>query len=282
MSTPMGHGEIFQAGPKGFVKTFAAFLFVIAFTLAWPHPNQAYVMPAEQVIELMATNFAPFRTQTFIQSTHTVRFWDRTLEPPLEERVWLQSPEQFRLEDVIDGSGETGTGKGIGPLRPREDRTYYRLLMSQKGDKVMELLQRLGVNVETVALTRADGIIAFRIGDMDPGSPKLLVEKERFLPLFLSYGVGQRAPSEQITVQFQDYRRVEQGWYPHEIVYFGEEDIGELHSIRAVEVNIPVKGPFFTIPIGPGDAVGQNASELDAPIKRRLRDLIKVLEDTER
>jgi hypothetical protein len=124
------------------------------------------------------------------------------------------------------------------------DYAYRQIFLSNSASRLMALLLETGIDVQKVGYTRLDGVIAFQIGEIDQASPMLLVEKERFLPLLLSY----KAPSlggGLIRVKFLDYRKVQQAWYPFEILYSTADGITEKYTARSIKVNGPVNASLF-------------------------------------
>jgi hypothetical protein len=108
----------------------------------------------------------------------------------------------------------------------------------------MALLLEMGIDVQKVSYTRIDGVVAYRIGETDQASPKVLVEKGRFLPLLLSYkapGLG----GGLAKVKFVDYRKVEQAWYPFEIFCSTADGTTEKYTVRSLKVNGPVSASLF-------------------------------------
>jgi hypothetical protein len=108
----------------------------------------------------------------------------------------------------------------------------------------LAFLLEMGIELQKVGYTRMAGVIAYRIGDSEGASPMILVEKGRFLPLLVSYrppGLGQTL----IKAKFLDYRKVEQAWYPFEILYSRAEGITEKCTVRSLRVNRPVSPSLF-------------------------------------
>ena len=143
----------------------------------------------------------------------------------------------------------------------------------------MQLLSGMGVNLHSVALTRIDGVIAYRIGDKEPERPKILVEKERFLPLLLVYKTPRPYVQETITVQFKDYKKMEEGWYPFEIIYTDGKAFKEIYTIHTLKANVPIDPALFVMP--KREVAPEQASEPDQvpSEEERLRDIIKKFEE---
>ena len=101
------------------------------------------------------------------------------------------------------------------PLAP--DIFYRQLFMANDREKIERILQPIGIDLTKTSLTRFNGAIAYRIGGKEPDSPKLIIEKKRFLPLLLIYRIPDKDDTEVITVKFEDYQKKDKGWYPFEI-----------------------------------------------------------------
>jgi hypothetical protein len=110
-------------------------------------------------------------------------------------------------------------------------------------------------------------------------TPKLLIEKERFLPLLLSYWLPSHSKKKMVTVRFEDYRKKEKGWYPYKIVYSAGYETEEHYSIIKLQVNTPIERTLSIIP-APGSLPAGNAekeplSEQD----KRLKEVIEVFKN---
>jgi len=144
----------------------------------------AYVMPPEQLLHLMGANFSRFKTLVITQSTQLKSLHGREIEVILNEKIWLKAPDLYDAElismpeDQTAGSGMV-KGRGSGG-----DMSFRRLLLANDLDSRLLLLADMGVDIESVTITRFEGIIAYQLGGEDPDSPKLLIEKDTFLPVF--------------------------------------------------------------------------------------------------
>jgi len=201
---------------------------------------RAYIMPSEQLIDFMARNFSKFMTLIIIQ---TVSEGNQGKEGDLlKEQVWMKSPDLFQSR-VLDRP-EADPGERFTAYRP--------LLIANKSQRIKAILSGLGIDLETVAFARLDGVIAYRIGRKGPDSPKILIEKERFLPLLLVYGVTDNLAMRTVTVRFSDYRKLDQGWYPFEITCTAQGGSERKYHVQTLEVNVPVQNAIFDSPGGRG------------------------------
>jgi len=162
---------------------------LLATVLAWAIPGKsaAYIMPTGQVIGLMSANFSSIKTMVITQTTLFPNTKNQEAERSFKEKLWLKSPGIFRSEVTTVTDGLEGDAQKTATRKTPADRTFRRLLMSGKKEEIMGVLDRMGIDLEVVAFDRFDGVIVYRIGDKALNTPKLLIEKKRFLPLFLSY-----------------------------------------------------------------------------------------------
>jgi hypothetical protein len=234
-------------------------------------------MPAEQLIQFMAKNFSKFNSLVIIQSVSedNLRIDEENLayyedaEDVFKEQLWMKSPNLFRSEVL-------GYDEDRGEIR---DMVYRQLLIANSQDDLERLLLGLGINLQSVAFTRVDGVIAYRIGDQGPYSPKLIVEKERFLPLLLTYGLSEDFYEGPITVWFKEYRKVERGWYPFEITYSVGDRFIETFEIQHMEANIPIDPSIFEYSsVRTRKDEAQDTKER-SPEEKRLRKIIKAFEE---
>jgi hypothetical protein len=195
-----------------------------------------YVLPSSQLIAYMVKNFSEFSTLVITQTT-----WqkdDRSEEgwEPYQEKIWMESPDLFHSQ-VLNLPKER-------LMEP--DRSFRSLLMADSDTRVRGLLTRMGINLNATGLTRVEETVAYRIGGKDPDAPKIIIEKERFLPLVLTYPFPGNNGTATITVLFSDYRKIDKGWYPFEITYFDPRGFRENCVIDTLEANVPIDPEAFT------------------------------------
>lgn len=199
--------------------------------------SHAYVMPAEQIVHFMTANFSRFQTMVIHQSTRLENS-EGNEERVFEEIITMKSPNLFHSK-LTDTSAEA--------TRLR-DHSYRQLFLANSPSRLMDVLYGVGIWLQKTVYTRIDGIIAYRIGDSQEDSPKLLVEKARFLPLLMVYKSPSHPEGDLIKVRFLDYRKVQQGWLPFEITCSYGQNVTEKSTINSVKVNVPVSQSLFDSP----------------------------------
>ena len=259
---------------RRFPRYFMGLFLFLSLTLLISQTCPAYVMPAEQLIGFMAANFSKLETAVLTQFIQQIVYspegnHDISEISMIKEHVWMKSPDFYHamLSDIQ-------SKRLIIP-----DVTYRQLIISNSVPRLTELLSGLGIDLEQVAFTRIDGVIAYRIGDRDPESPKILIEKERFFPLLLQYRSSKEPDGKVITVRFRDYRQVDTFWYPFEIVYSYDFEPREIYTIIDFMPNVPVNPSVLSSP-GP-EASPENGGEAKRGLtdEERLREVIKKMEE---
>lgn len=225
--------------------TYAA-LIVIVMT---PSIGLPYILPPAQIIEFMSGKFVNVTTLHIIQHT-TVKDLSQEEETVFGEIVYLKSPYFYRSDMVGQPGKRLVIHKTTRTLRITNgaitydgeslDFFYRFLLLAQRPKRLLEGLQLIGVDVQKVSLTRFEGRIAYLIGEKEEGNPRLLVDKDLFLPLLLEYGNAR--------YHFSDYREImEQTWYPYKIAYLLNGATLEEYNIKEITVNPPVDASLFDI-----------------------------------
>ena len=251
----------------------AGLLIGIIVFLSISYNSMAYVMPAEQLLGFVTDNFSGYRSVVLI---HSVLRTTPGNEKVFTEQISLSSPNKYSTK-LLDRLG----GRNDSP-----DLTYRQLLMANKTTRLEHVLSAIGVDITTVSYTRMDGKIAFRIGAEDPASPKMLIEKERFIPLLLVYKAPGELNDKIISIRFQDYQKEAKGWYPFEIIYTEGSDLVERYTVQTLEFNVPVdtailqQFPELEIPEEPVDDE-EIAREEELEIARELLRKITEVSETE-
>ena len=210
-------------------KLTCCMIFLLFVTLASFQADRghAYVMPAEQLAELMAMNFSQINTLFITQST-TMK--DQEEDTLVNEQIWLSVPDLFHTT-----TPDQGTKRAVVP-----DMAYRQLLMGGTKERYEQIFFWMGIDLQSVVFTRLDGIVAYRLGKEDAESPKIYIEKKRFLPLLVEYRVSSDPGDDLISVRFSDYKELENGWYPSLISYSSGTTLLETYLIKNIQTNILV------------------------------------------
>jgi hypothetical protein len=264
---------------KGLSKFFIVYLVIGAVACVLPVKGRAYVMPADQVIGFMAVKFSKIKTLVITQSTHLANKDDQGTETVIKETLWLRAPGFLysEIEGETEAKGTTGLEKTA--IRISPDMAFRRLFMGNSRKALIMLLSAIGINLDSVGYTRLDGVIAYQIGDRYSGSPKLLIEKERFLPLLISYRVPGDSTQKIVTVRFDEYKKLAEGWYPYQITYSVGEDILERYSVIDLQVNVPIEPSVFEDRGAGARPVRDFEYSQDEANEKRLRDIIRLLKE---
>jgi len=291
--------------PRGRIKAASChgrwIVVLIGFSLilSWADKIGAYVMPAEQVLSLMAKNFSAFGGLAVNQYLDYAKpagpgapskRWLR------EEILWLKTPGFFRVELKEEGfaaasdeeyntesqsktemEDDAAGVERLETLTALNDRAYYKLFLTHNTASLLSLLERMGIELEEVAFDRLDGTICYRLGDKDPKRPKLFVEKERFLPVFLSYRI--RGVEKPVRIRFEDYLGVSKGWFPHTIRYSVDDTPLLRINVLQVDPNPAMDVPLAPISLERIQGQDEAVAEDFVPEEKRIEEVIKRLEE---
>jgi hypothetical protein len=253
----------------GWWKYSTGFLCLMTVIILFSESGLGYIMPAEQIIQFMAARFSKFETVIMDREIEGGDPGNTAPARVFQQRIWLKSPGYYHVE--WKGEGPHGTGE--------KDHHYWQLLIANRENRLRRLLSDMGVNLEVVAFTRVDGIIAYRIGNKGPTRPKLLVEKERFLPIVLFYRVPGGTADNMVRIEFRDYREVEQGWYPFEVTFASGSEIRQKGTTISLQANAPVDPSLFD-PAGEKPYPVEAPKEMESPPEEeRLKRIIKAFEE---
>lgn len=276
------------------LKKVGMILLITSLLLVMPGSSSGYVMPVDQLIDKMRAGFSSFKTLIIDQSTHVLDPQDQETTMVFQGKTWLKSPGYCRSEitgrsespDIAAAPAPWGPPQREGQVayevaegQVNSDTAFRWLLMANNRDTIMTFLAQMGVNLESVGFTRLDGIIAYRIGDKGPESPKLLIHKESFLPLLFSY-VPLRSSSQDLAiVRFDNYTQVDSGWYPYEIDYSVEKERVERYFVLNIRVNPPIETSFFRTTTEKTGIPQKPDNDQDSQQEERLKEVIRLLKE---
>lgn len=260
-------------------RFFLTTLFLGALFGANPSECRGYLLPGEQIIGLMCANFKAFKTLVVVESFRTVYEEENGTEfKGRMRKIWLKAPAFFRSETIGESEGPATGGKGMA-ISGSAGLICHLLLMARDKQSQMDLLTNMGIDVTAVSLQRDRESIAYRIGGPGGGDPYLIVEKERFLPLEMRFCARGRNRPVLLTIRFDEYRRLEKGWYPYRISYSGDgQPLGSC-TVNDLDTNPPIKDALSSIPLE--DILPSAAcKERDTPPQEeRIDNIIKSFQD---
>ena len=172
---------------KTYYKSFVLLLLGLFMASLMVGKTLAYVMPAEQLLYLMGRKFSKFKTLVITQTTRVENLYETEAGVVINEKIWLKAPGLYRSELIAEPTGQDVSNALVSNREPGGDMTFRRLLMVNELDSIKALLTHLGINIESVSLSRFEDVVVFQLGDNSPSSPKLLIEKNSFLPVVICY-----------------------------------------------------------------------------------------------
>lgn len=257
----------------------------------------AYVMPLEQILGNVRKRFATLNSVIIEQATHVIQSRDPLRERVFREKVWLRTPRYERTMETaaprlpnagmnapkaipgsVDEEPKAENPPDQANRQPNPDAAYRWLLMANPKGEISAFLSQLGIQVWDLGYDRCEGVVAYRVGERDPESPKLLVDKERFFPLLLSYTLPGDPEGRLVTVRFRDYRKDNAGWYPYEIEYALEDAPMEVYHILNLTANAPIQASFFERKVERSAAPPEPPVNQGKPEDQRLKKIMRNLE----
>ena len=260
-------------------KVIIAFVLTCSAALLVSERTTAYVMPAEQILYLTGANFSNFKSLVITQSTRIKSIQNQDNDLTLTERIWLKAPDLYYSEWMNPAENQNGMLYAFTGRAPGGDMTFRRLFMANTLSERMSLVSDMGIDMESVSLTRFEGIVAYRLGDAYPNRAKLLIEKDTFLPIFLCYGLRKNSRRQTVQVRFKNYEEIQEGWYPHEIEYTVDDGSSERHTISELMVNTVIDQPLSEMVVERPIPFEETADPSDTYEAQRLREIIDLLKE---
>ena len=282
----------------------AMIFFIFILGCIMPLRCRAYIMPAEQVLGIMGANFSRFRTLVIKQSVKSEYRENNTETVVVQETIWLKSPDLYyseiqntviedRVDDeVMKNNSDVREHKSVSNpdvldarierkfIHPAIDLYFRQFFMADNENRIISLLNEMGIDIGRVSLTRLNGVISYCIGSGDAESPRLLIDKERFLPIFVSCRLQTDSGKRIVNAYFDDYRRLPEGWYPFEIVYSIDDSVMHKRcSVIDLKVNKPVEKSLSRIPELDAYSLQIFRNYQDESEEMHLNDSIEILKE---
>ncbi len=223
-------------------KIYILAIFIIFFL---PLVCAAYLLPYSQVIELMEKKLINSPTLIVHQTVSTE---NNHKSDGMEQDIWIKLPDFYYCKRLPPSSGEKETDQAS-PAHSRECGTcpppiFLKLLLQGPESQVTNLLSNWGIATDKLSFVRLNGEIGYRIGDKGLYDPALIINRETYLPVVLRY----RATNSTyglVTIKFEDYQKIDTGWFPFRISCITQEGTMETYIIKHVETNIEIDPQEF-------------------------------------
>ena len=218
--------------------------------------GHAYVLSSDQMLR-------PFLKM--LSGVHTVRIdmattiYDEPTAPrEVREQLLVKKGGRFRAERIFpsglnilmqDGrKARVGGFQAQDPDGRRIDTVFPTLFSQRSREDLLNTLNYLGVDTQTVGIDRMNGTVAFVVGEpleQKPGS-RLWVEQKRRLPLrFVGVGIS---GGETVTLmaEYTEYRQVDTGlWFPGRIEYHRNGSLRAVSVLRTISLNETLDESLF-------------------------------------
>ena len=253
--------------------------FLFAAAIAWSIPSVCvgYVPPGGQILGFMSSNFSTFKSMVLVQTISMAGRERESAEPEeIQVKMWLKAPGFFHCE-VMSNTGnaaynKSGVDVGLGVYG-----IYHLLFMSRDAHLQADLLSHMGIDMNSVSLERHRESIVYRIGSPGEKRPVFFLEKDRFLPLEIAFCSRQHGVPSIISIRFDDYRKLERGWYPFRVNYFRDGEPFGTITVTSLEVNPSISTTLS--PISLDDILPEEtcAGREVSPQEERIDNIIRSL-----
>jgi hypothetical protein len=154
-----------------------------------------------------------------------------TLPMVYDETAIYVMPERFRsdiLSDQIQRTHLVFANSSMtvidGRMAVGEDPfdLYQQLLRSRTRPRLMQTLNRLGVETAISSLGRIEETVVFVIGARYPDESvsQLAIDKETFLPIrLLLVDQGETATDRRLEILYRNWQKAQNGWFPLQILF---------------------------------------------------------------
>lgn len=270
-------------------------------SLCWVIPAAAYIPPAEQLLGFMTDRLGPAHAFVVYQQTIV---YDPAIEDGMEElaeTLYFAAPDRFRSELVgpeverVTVVGPRGALSVVDGRIVREGQHAFDhfkdLMLLTEADRSVEVLLKLGVDVDRVSLGRFENRIVYVIGAKYPDEtvPQVWIDKATFRPLRFILEAGDEGAGKE--VRYGEYlEKGNRGEYPGRMLFYENGELVRMHVVDAVETQTEISAELFDLnrirdmygetygPSGvPAESPPGSTSELD-DVKKSLEEFRRIFE----
>jgi outer membrane lipoprotein-sorting protein len=242
-------------------KSILLILSAITLLFASPCQTQAFIPPAEKILEPLLTK----NLNTLEAQMETIIYEDRYENGNIkvQEQIFMKKGGLFRSERSSYDIEETIIQQGrrsyaIGSTREdvdarRIDCVLPMILFQNSLDEIVNTLNLLGVNTWKTSLDRINQKVSYVIGDHDQNNPgsRLWIERERRIPLRFEGTAISEGKRIKLRAEYTDYTlMLKHFWYPRKIHVYKDDILWIESTATTINVNRQLPENLFAIPRG--------------------------------
>jgi len=217
-------------------------------TIAAPNPAWAYVLEGPHILELTAKAMGPIAALKVEQKLLIYPQDPKKVPTVYDETAIYVMPERFRSDisseriqrtHLVFADSAITLIDGRTALGPDPFDLYQRLLRSRSRTRLMQVLNRLGVETAISSLGRLDDTVVFVIGAHYPDetASQLAVDKETFLPLRLVLvDRHAEAPNRRLEIYYREWHKIQSGWFPLQVTFYQDDRL--VREIRVADLHL--------------------------------------------
>jgi len=236
-------------------------VFLLIVSLSFIPAGFAYILSAEQILQPFLKAYRGVHTIKI--GMETTIYGDLYGEREIREQLLIKEGGLFRAErafpqgdSILMQDGRRTVTMGVEMSHPgarRIDTVFSTIFFQRSVDDLLNTLNFLGVDTQTVTIDRIDRRVALAIGrDLaeGPGS-RLWIERERRLPLrFVGVEIS-GGEAVVLRAEYRDYHQVNKDfWFPGKIEYYSNDTLSAVSILHNISVNERLSEALFKIPQG--------------------------------
>ncbi len=246
---------------------------LLVFLSALCSETRAYVMPPGQILGFMVKNFSSVSTLVVKQWVKASRSSGEEQGQLVEVKVSLKRPWFYHCERTVaeEEGSNISDARACGWYNVAK---FQCIFLQHSVTEMIGFLSRVGVQSSEVSLTHIGSEIAYLIGRRRIGESYLILSRKTFLPLLLHIGVA-GSPMGPFDLRFNDYRRVDEGFYPYRIICEADHTGAEEYVAQEAIANISIEPSTFR----PANRQVNSPAAQDlapAPNNERVKEVIEI------
>jgi outer membrane lipoprotein-sorting protein len=271
-------------------RWIAAILICVLTMIAPGQKSHAYILRGPHLLELLTQQYGKSESLMVVQKVLFYETDSGGVIAEADETLRYLFPDVFRSDSISPYASRVHLVSGGKTLTVIDEKIlandetlfdlYKDILLYRSRESLGKRLAAAGIDTSLTCLGRFENRIAVVLGSEKPNErvPQLWVDKETFQPMrWLLVDGTDEAPETAMEIRYDDWRQVNDTWYPmHVAIYKGGGIVREIR-VEAVRVNPSFPKGLFdaerleikylqSIPERPDTSVEGELSEIEKTI----------------